>query len=45
MMKTYFVYRFDKNPNPKKNYTILEKNFGKGHIFGRKYPKRGFEFY
>lgn len=38
MIKTYFVYRFDKNPNTKKTYTMLEKNFGKGYIFGRKYP-------
>ena len=37
-MKKYFVYRIRYNPNVKKTHQMLEKIFGKGYIFQRKYP-------
>lgn len=37
-MKTYFIYKGRNNPNLKKTHQRLEKVFGKGYIFGRKYP-------
>ena len=36
-MKKYFVYRIRYNPNLEKTYQKLEKIFGKGYIFERKY--------
>lgn len=35
--RIYFVYKFTNNPNPNKTYEKLEKLFGKGYIFDKKY--------
>jgi len=37
--KIYFVYRFNKNPNPEETYRKLEERFGTGYIFGKKHPE------
>jgi len=37
-MKKYFIYRIRYNPNLKTTHQKLEKIFGKGYIFERKYP-------
>ena len=37
-MKRYFIYKARNNPNLKKTHQRLEKVFGKGYIFYRKYP-------
>ena len=36
--KIYFVYKGANNPNLGETYKKLEKSFGKGYIFDKKYP-------